>query len=125
MNGLFQKLLQGISALALAVVFSSLAMAADTYTIDKNHSTIGFSVTHLMVSTVRGHFADYEGTISFNPNDPSALITNVTIQTASIDTQQPDRDKHLRSADFLDTENSPTITFKSKSAQKDGNAYLI
>ena len=90
------------------------AAAADSYQIDSAHSSFGFSVKHLTVSTVTGEFTDYSGTIQFDPKDPSAFMSEVTIKTASIDTRQKERDHHLRSADFFDAEKFPVISFKSK-----------
>ena len=125
MKGLSRKLLPGIGVLTLAAAFLSPAWAAETYPIDKGHSSIGFSVTHLMVSTVRGSFTDYEGTLQFDPADPAATKAEITIKADSINTNQADRDAHLRKPDFLDTANYPMIIFKSKSVKKEGNTYLI
>jgi polyisoprenoid-binding protein YceI len=122
MKGLIKNLL---SILALTVMISSPVWAA-VYDIDKSHSSIDFSVSHMMVSTVRGGFSDYSGSITFDPqNDPAVSNAEITIKAASIDTNQPDRDKHLVGSDFLDVENNPLITFKSKSAHKEGDTYLI
>jgi polyisoprenoid-binding protein YceI len=88
--------------------------AADTWTFDKAHSSIGFSVRHLVISKTKGYFGDYDGSVSFDGKDLSTGSVTVTIQMASIDTDNEDRDKHLRSADFFDAENNPTMTFVSK-----------
>jgi len=104
-----------IALLALAVAAATLAtplQAADTYTIDKNHSDVSFQVRHF-VSKVRGRFTDFEGTIQVDTANAAASSVAFTIKTASVDTGQPDRDKHLRSADFFDAEKFPEITFKS------------
>jgi polyisoprenoid-binding protein YceI len=82
--------------------------------IDPAHSAAHFSVRHLMISNVRGEFTKLSGSAVLNPADPSKSTVEVTIQTASINTREPQRDEHLRSADFLDVANNPTITFKSK-----------
>ena len=124
MNGLLKRSLKVIPALTLTVMFASLAWA-ETYTIDKNHSSIGFGITHLMVSTVRGTFTDTDGTIQFDPANPEATAAEVTIKSASINTQNADRDKHLSTADFFDVEKYPTITFKTKSVKKEGTEYLL
>ena len=113
-----------VPILVLTILFPSLA-GAETYNIDTKHSSIGFSITHLMVSTVRGSFADYQGTIQFDPANPEATTAEATIQAASINTQQPDRDKHLIGPEFLDVEKNPTIAFKSKSVKKEGANYLL
>lgn len=88
--------------------------AADTYTIDNAHSQIGFSVKHLMVANTRGSFSDYAGTITYDPADLTTFKAEATIQAKSIDTRNTQRDEHLRSADFLDVGQFPTITFVSK-----------
>ncbi len=85
---------------------------ADTFSIDKNHSEATFKVRHLM-SKVSGKFDDFGGTINVDPAKPTEGKVEFTIKTASIDTGTPDRDKHLRSADFFDAEKNPEITFKS------------
>ena len=87
-------------------------LAADTYTVDKMHSAAEFKIRH-MVSQVGGKFNDFAGTVNFDKANPANSSVEFTIQTASIDTATPDRDKHLRSADFFDAEKYPTITFKS------------
>jgi polyisoprenoid-binding protein YceI len=84
-----------------------------TYRIDKAHSEAIFQVRHL-VTKVRGRFTDFEGTIDFNESNPEQSSVNFTVQATSIDTAEPDRDKHLRTADFFDVETYPTISFRSK-----------
>lgn len=111
------------SLLAGALVFPLPAQAADEYAFDKAHSTLGFSVTHLMVSKVPGQFNDYEGKVVFDANDLAASKIDVTIQTASIDTNNEKRDVHLKTADFFDAEKFPTIMFVSKSIAKEGDQY--
>ncbi len=80
---------------------------------DPTHSTISFSVRHMMVTTVRGTFSDLSGTLHFDPADRAASSVEATIGVASINTGVADRDNHLRSADFFDVEKFPTMTFKS------------
>lgn len=81
--------------------------------IDPAHSAVDFSVKHMMFTTVRGRFKDVKGTIEIDDQDPSRSQINVEISAVSIDTGVEDRDAHLRSADFLDVANYPTITFRS------------
>jgi len=101
-----------ILVLFAASVAAAAALSAETYVIDKNHSDASFQIRHF-ASKVRGRFADFGGTIQADPAKPEAASVEFTIKTASIDTNQPDRDKHLRSADFFDAEKFPEITFKS------------
>jgi polyisoprenoid-binding protein YceI len=83
-----------------------------TFTIDKQHSEAAFQVRHL-ITKVRGGFREFEGTIQFDEANPEQSSVAFTIQTSSIATGEPDRDKHLRSADFFSVDEHPTITFTS------------
>lgn len=85
--------------------------ATGTWTIDPNHTTVGFVARHLMVTKVRGSFTDVDGTATI-AEDPTESSVEVTIKTASIDTRSADRDAHLRSPDFFDVEAFPAITFR-------------
>jgi polyisoprenoid-binding protein YceI len=85
-----------------------------TWTIDPAHSSVEFSVRHLMITTVKGRFTDVTGTVVLDELDPSASSAQITIAAASIDTREPQRDAHLRSADFFDVETFPTLTFRSR-----------
>jgi polyisoprenoid-binding protein YceI len=99
----------------LALVLSlagSAAFAQDQYSIDKAHSEVGFRVRHF-VSKVPGRFDDFSGTINVVPGKPQDSSVEFTIKSASINTANEGRDKHLRSADFFDVEKFPEITFKS------------
>jgi polyisoprenoid-binding protein YceI len=84
-----------------------------TWNIDKAHSSVEFAVKHMMFSTVKGRFSEFSGTITEHTSDLSLSAVDVTVDTASIDTHEDKRDGHLRSADFFDVENNPTISFKS------------
>ncbi len=83
-----------------------------TWTIDHAHSSVEFRVKHMMISTVRGRFGDFEGTIRAAPDYHQSTVRG-TVKAASIDTNEPRRDAHLRSADFFDVEQHPVITFES------------
>jgi polyisoprenoid-binding protein YceI len=96
------------------------ATGTRTYKIDKSHSEAIFQVRHL-VTKVRGRFTDFEGAIDFNDANPEQSSVHFTINATSIDTAEPDRDKHLRSADFFDIEQHPQITFRSKRIAKRGS----
>ncbi len=92
------------------------------YTLDPAHSRVGFVARHAMVTKVRGLFKQFEGRIVLDADDPTRSSAEVTIEVASIDSQQPDRDAHLKSPDFFDAERFPTITFKSTAAESLGGA---
>src|SRR5436190_10276667 len=85
-----------------------------TWAIDSMHAEVGFAVKHLMISTVRGRFGAVSGTVTLDPANPTASLVDVTIDVASIDTRQEMRDNHLRSPDFFDVANYPTMHFVSK-----------
>jgi polyisoprenoid-binding protein YceI len=104
---------------AALIATSAVAVRADVYMIDKGHSEVSFQVRHL-VTQVRGGFNDYEGTINLDPANLEKSSVDFRIKAASIDTNLPDRDKHLKSEDFFYTEKYPDITFKSKSIKKTG-----
>lgn len=93
-----------------------------TYAIDPTHSRIGFVARHAMVTKVRGSFNEFEGTGFFDAENPSASHLQLTIQAASIDTRNADRDGHLRSNDFFDMETYPTLTFASTAVEQTGDA---
>jgi polyisoprenoid-binding protein YceI len=89
-----------------------------SWTIDPAHTEVGFSVKHLMISTVRGRFADVRGTIRLVGDDLTRASVEAEISTASIDTRQEQRDAHLRSADFFEVEKYPAIAFRSTSVER-------
>jgi polyisoprenoid-binding protein YceI len=89
------------------------ATPATIWKLDPSHTSVEFSVKHLMISTVKGRFADVEGTVTVPGDDVGDATVEVVIKAASIDTRNEQRDGHLRSADFFDAENFPTLTFTS------------
>ncbi len=93
-----------------------------TYTIDTAHSMAEFSVRHMMISTVRGVFEDLSGTLEFDLANPEASRIEAVIKTGTINTRQPDRDNHLRSADFFDADNHPDMTFTSTKIEVTGES---
>ncbi|MFN8093711.1 MAG: YceI family protein [Vicinamibacteria bacterium] len=107
------------AVLAAAVALAAPAFAADTYQFDKSHTTVGFSVRHI-VTNVGGKFQDFSGTIQVDKAKPESSSVEFTIQAASINTNEPKRDEHLKSPDFFDVANNPTITFKSTSVKPAG-----
>jgi len=97
-----------------------------TWDIDPAHTRLGFAARHAMVATVRGGFDVFSGTIVIDHTNPSASSAEVEIDAASITTANEQRDQHLRSADFLDVEQYPTITFRSTSAKEiDADTYEL
>ena len=96
------------------------ATLTGTYTLDPTHSRVGFVARHAMVTKVRGSFDEFEGSGHFDVEDPSKSRLQVTIQAASIDTRNADRDGHLRSNDFFDMETYPEIRFASTKVERAG-----
>jgi polyisoprenoid-binding protein YceI len=91
------------------------------YDLDPAHSRLGFAAKHAMVTTVRGRFATFTGEVHLDEADPAKSRARVEIDVTSVDTGNADRDNHLRSADFFDIANHPTITFQSTGASKVGD----
>ena len=104
---------------------TALADITGDYTIDASHSRLGFTARHAMVTKVRGQFRDFAGTAHIDAANPAASSVTITAQLASIDTGSPDRDGHLRSADFFDVENNPEMTFVSTAVERDGSTWAI
>ncbi len=103
-----------------AVRAAAAPAQAVRYTIDPVHATAQFKVRHLMVANVRGELGEVTGEVVFDPQDPSRSSVSARIDAAGIDTRNPDRDTHLRSADFLDVANHPAITFRSTAVRPSG-----
>jgi polyisoprenoid-binding protein YceI len=108
-------------SVAALLLLSSLGQAADTYIIDPAHTSITFSVQHLGISNVKGRFMDFDGVIVLD--DGVIKEASGTIQVKSVETGVAQRDAHLRTADFFDVTNFPTITFKTKSVKKNRVVY--
>jgi polyisoprenoid-binding protein YceI len=100
------------------------ALPTGTWNADPVHSEIGFSVRHLMVSKVRGLFGEFEGEIDVAEDVLSSSAT-ATIKTASVDTRNGQRDDHVRSADFLDVERYPTMTYRSTGVRRGGDGFVV
>lgn len=98
--------------------------APGVWQIDAAHTLVGFSARHLGVAKVRGQFRSFEGTVVIG-EDPTRSQVSVTIDASSIDTREPSRDAHLRSADFLDVDNHPTLTFSSTAVRADGDRWKV
>jgi polyisoprenoid-binding protein YceI len=122
---MLKKTLLTLSAASLLGT-SLLASAAD-YKFDKEgqHAFVQFRIQHLGYSWLYGTFKDFDGTFTFDEANPAADKVNVTLNTASLDTNHADRDKHIRSADFLNTAKFPQATFASTAVKKEGKEYKI
>lgn len=113
-----------LSILFLAII--SVSAQETKWNFDKAHSKIQFDVVHMVISEVSGQFQEYEGTVLTSKEDFSDAKIDFSIDVKSIDTDNEDRDKHLRSADFFDVEKYPKITFLSKKMKKVGkNQYKL
>jgi polyisoprenoid-binding protein YceI len=113
-------------AVAAAWLLAPSLAAASTWQIDSAHSSAQFAVSHLMVSTVRGTLGKVTGNVTLDESDITKSSVTATIDATGIDTREPKRDEHLRSPDFLDTKQFPTITFKSTKVEKieDGRYHV-
>jgi polyisoprenoid-binding protein YceI len=126
-----QTLMTRTRRIALGLVFGTLAAAGsafaatETFQFDKAHSLVGFKIRHF-VSKVEGRFKDFDGVIQIDRQNPSASKVELTIQTASIDTANENRDKDLKSPNFFEVEKYSTITFKSTKVEpKGGDTYEV
>lgn len=99
-------------------------MATGSWNIDKAHSSVAFSVRHMVIARVNGTFTEWDGTLRLDPDNLGDSAVEVRINSASVDTREPDRDAHLRSADFFDVENYPEISFRSTSVQPTAGSKL-
>ena len=122
---MIRKTLLAVSAAALLA--TSLNASAAEYKFDKEgqHAFVQFRIQHLGYSWLYGSFKDFDGGFTFDEANPSADKVNVTINTTSLDTNHAERDKHLRSADFLNTAKFPQATFTSTEVKKEGKDYKI
>mgnify|MGYP001178345705 CR=1 FL=1 len=96
-----------------------------TYIIDASHSEITFKVKHLMITNVTGHFQKFSGSMTASKEDFTDAVINFEAETSSIDTNSEQRDGHLKSGEFFDSEKFPLLTFKSTSLTKDGDDYKL
>jgi polyisoprenoid-binding protein YceI len=101
------------------------AMTATRWNLDPSHSSVGFSVRHMMITNVRGEFQTLSGSAVFDPKHPEASKVSASIDVASINTREEKRDVHLRSADFFDAEAHPVMTYVSRSVQRKGDGYAV
>jgi len=113
-----------VSIITIAAMAIPTFALASTWTIDPDHSNIGFKVRHLMVSNVKGNFNKFTGVVEINDKDITKSKVEVSIDTNSINTNVQKRDEHLRSADFFDVAKYPTMTFVSNKVAKAGKDKL-
>ncbi len=104
---------------------TDLTAVSGTWTIDPAHSHLGFAARHAMVTTVRGSFTEFDGTLHLDGDEPARSYAEVTIQAASFESGNDQRDGHVRGADFLDVENHPTLTFRSTGVRAKGGDYVL
>ena len=104
---------------------TDLSATTGTWVIDPAHTTIGFSARHAMVAKVRGSFTDFTGSFTLDGAVPENSTAELLVQTASLTTQNDDRDAHLKSADFLNVEANPTLTFKTTGVNVKGDDSFI
>jgi polyisoprenoid-binding protein YceI len=100
-------------------------MTQSQWQFDTSHATIGFSVRHMMVSKVHGQFTKWSGQFEFDEQDPTASKAVVEIDVNSINTNEPQRDGHLKSPDFFDAANHPVMTFRSTKIERHGADYRV
>ncbi len=97
-----------------------------TWAIDASHSNVEFSVRHMMVTTVKGHFSLISGTMTVDANDHPASLVSATVDVTSVSTRDANRDAHLKAPDFFDAEKYPTITFRAtRSERVDDDEYKV
>ncbi|WP_369310385.1 YceI family protein [Providencia rettgeri] len=122
---MLKKTVLGLASGALFLTAGSAL--AQTYQFDKQgqHAFIEFRIQHLGYSWVYGSFKDFDGTFTYDAKDPSKDKVEVTIKTGSVDTNHAERDKHLRSADFLNASKFPEAKFVSTEVKKEGETYKI
>lgn len=113
------------SIAAVGLLGTTVAAQPVEYEIDPAHSSVEFSVRHLGVSNVKGKFTKFSGTIWYNESDVTQSSATVTVDAASIDTAEPKRDEHLRSADFFDVAKFPDIRFRSMGITSVGDKYVV
>ena len=116
---------RALFVITIVVIFSAVNATAATerYNVDLDHSIVGFSVAHMVVSKTTGRFTDYAGFIEMDPEARTVKALEAVIKTASVNTNHEKRDAHLKNPDFFNVEKFPTMTWKMKSYEKQGDKY--
>ena len=123
---MFKSIRHPLTAAVLMLSAVAFAQApASSWKIDPAHSSADFSIRHMGLSNVHGHFSGVDGTITLDPADLTKSSVNATIDVTTVDTGMPQRDTHLKSPDFFDVAKYPKMTFASKSVTKSGDDYTL
>jgi polyisoprenoid-binding protein YceI len=101
------------------------ATTATRWQLDASHSSVGFSVRHMMISNVKGEFEKFSGEVQYDPKRPEASKLSASVDVASISTREEKRDAHLRSAEFFDVESFPSLTFESRQVSRKGDQLEV
>lgn len=109
----------------VAALIAGQPLVADDYQVDQAHTNVGFRVAHMVIAKTTGSFNDFDASFHFDPMDMSSFSLTATIQADSIDTNNGQRDNHLRSADFFDVANHPEITFRSTAISMMDDGYVV
>lgn len=114
------------AVIALALMLTAGMTQAATWSFDKAHSSVGFSVRHMVISRTTGKFSDFEGVLEFDGENLASGKVELTVQMASVDTDDEKRDGHLKTGDFFDVEKYPTMVFKStKVSNVKGSSFQL
>ena len=124
MKGVFRFMLVGFT-MSLGILGTGQNSKGEMarWNVDLDHSTVGFQVTHMVISQTTGQFKDYHGYVEMDPEAKKVKAIEAVIETKSLFTDHPKRDQHLRSPDFFNVEKFPTMTYKMTSYQKTGDTY--
>lgn len=109
----------------VAALIAGQPLVANDYQVDQAHTNVGFRVAHMVIAKTTGSFNDFDASFHFDPMDLSSFSLTATIQADSIDTNNGQRDNHLRSADFFDVANHPEITFQSTAISMMDDGYVV
>jgi polyisoprenoid-binding protein YceI len=120
-----RRIVYALITMLVSLLGEGSVFATDVYKTDTAHTLVGFTVRHFVINKVRGKFNEFDGRIAYDETDITRSSMQGTIKVASIDTDNPKRDEHLRSADFFDAANHPEITFASKRVEKRDNGHVL